>query len=48
MKTKYIIYTALALLVAYLIYNKFFSEGAKKSLRLWLRARVIRKKAEAQ
>ncbi|WP_121808247.1 efflux RND transporter periplasmic adaptor subunit [Mucilaginibacter kameinonensis] len=31
MKTKYIIYTALALLVAYLIYNKFFSEGAKKS-----------------
>ncbi|PWK67651.1 membrane fusion protein (multidrug efflux system) [Mucilaginibacter oryzae] len=31
MKTKYIIYTALALLVAYLVYNKFFSEGAKKS-----------------
>ena len=31
MKTKYIIYSALALLVAYLVYNKFFSEGAKKS-----------------
>jgi membrane fusion protein (multidrug efflux system) len=32
MKTKYIIYTALALLVAYLIYNKFFSKSAKEAL----------------
>jgi membrane fusion protein (multidrug efflux system) len=31
MKTKYIIYTALALLVAYLVYNKFFSKNAKES-----------------
>ncbi|TFF34032.1 efflux RND transporter periplasmic adaptor subunit [Mucilaginibacter psychrotolerans] len=30
MKTKYIIYTLLALLVAFLIYNKFFSEHAKE------------------
>jgi membrane fusion protein (multidrug efflux system) len=29
MKTKYIIYTLLALLVAFLIYNKFFSKKAK-------------------
>jgi len=31
MKTRYIIYTLLALLVAFLIYNKFFSEHAKKT-----------------
>lgn len=31
MRTRYIIYTALALLVAYLIYNKFFSKSAKES-----------------
>ena len=31
MRTRYIIYTALALLVAYLIYNKFFSQSAKES-----------------
>ncbi|MDR6941962.1 efflux RND transporter periplasmic adaptor subunit [Mucilaginibacter pocheonensis] len=31
MRTRYIIYIALALLVAYLIYNKFFSPGAKQS-----------------
>jgi membrane fusion protein (multidrug efflux system) len=31
MRTRYIIYTALALLVAYLIYNKFFSKNAKES-----------------
>ncbi|WP_184544166.1 efflux RND transporter periplasmic adaptor subunit [Mucilaginibacter sp. FT3.2] len=31
MKTKYIIYTALALLVAYLVYNKFFSKNAKET-----------------
>ncbi|OOQ58515.1 efflux RND transporter periplasmic adaptor subunit [Mucilaginibacter pedocola] len=30
MKTKYIIYTLLALLVAFLIYNKFFSQHAKE------------------
>jgi membrane fusion protein (multidrug efflux system) len=30
MKTKYIIYTLLALLVAFLIYNKFFSKHAKE------------------
>ena len=30
MKTKYIIYLLLALLVGYLIYNKFFSAKAKK------------------
>ncbi|TSD63888.1 efflux RND transporter periplasmic adaptor subunit [Inquilinus sp. KBS0705] len=30
MKTKYIIYTLLTLLVAFLIYNKFFSERAKE------------------
>ncbi|RFZ81817.1 efflux RND transporter periplasmic adaptor subunit [Mucilaginibacter terrenus] len=30
MKTKYIIYTLLALLVAFLIYNKFFSQRAKE------------------
>jgi membrane fusion protein (multidrug efflux system) len=30
MKTKYIIYTLLALLVAFLIYNKFFSDHAKE------------------
>ncbi|MDB4925566.1 efflux RND transporter periplasmic adaptor subunit [Mucilaginibacter sp.] len=29
MKTKYIIYTLLALLIAFLIYNKFFSDHAK-------------------
>jgi membrane fusion protein (multidrug efflux system) len=31
MKTKYIIYTLLALLVAFLIYNKFFSKKAKQT-----------------
>ncbi|MFA6247811.1 MAG: efflux RND transporter periplasmic adaptor subunit [Mucilaginibacter sp.] len=31
MKTKYIIYTLLALLVAFLIYNKFFSKRAKQT-----------------
>jgi membrane fusion protein (multidrug efflux system) len=31
MKTKYIIYTLLALLVAFLVYNKFFSDHAKKT-----------------
>jgi membrane fusion protein (multidrug efflux system) len=31
MKTKYIIYTLLALLVAFLIYNKFFSKKAKQA-----------------
>nr|WP_067061560.1 efflux RND transporter periplasmic adaptor subunit [Mucilaginibacter sp. L294] len=31
MKTKYIIYTLLALLVAFLIYNKFFSKRAKQN-----------------
>ncbi|GGH16968.1 efflux RND transporter periplasmic adaptor subunit [Mucilaginibacter phyllosphaerae] len=31
MKTKYIIYTLLALLVAFLIYNKFFSKHAKQT-----------------
>ncbi|WPU94417.1 efflux RND transporter periplasmic adaptor subunit [Mucilaginibacter sabulilitoris] len=31
MRTRYIIYIALALLVAYLIYNKFFSPHAKES-----------------
>jgi membrane fusion protein (multidrug efflux system) len=31
MKTKYIIYTLLALLVAFLIYNKFFSKKAKQN-----------------
>lgn len=31
MKTKYIIYTLLALLVAFLIYNKFFSKRAKEN-----------------
>ncbi len=31
MRTRYIIYTALALLVAYLVYNKFFSEKAKET-----------------
>jgi membrane fusion protein (multidrug efflux system) len=31
MKTRYIIYTALALLVAYLVYNKFFSKASKES-----------------
>ncbi|MDN5286796.1 MAG: efflux transporter periplasmic adaptor subunit [Mucilaginibacter sp.] len=31
MKPRYIIYTALALLVAYLIYNKFFSKASKES-----------------
>ncbi len=30
MKTKYIIYTLLALLVAFLMYNKFFSQAAKE------------------
>lgn len=30
MKTKYIIYTLLALLIAFLIYNKFFSQRAKE------------------
>ncbi|MFD0794500.1 efflux RND transporter periplasmic adaptor subunit [Mucilaginibacter litoreus] len=30
MKTRYIIYTLLALVVAFLIYNKFFSKGAKE------------------
>jgi membrane fusion protein (multidrug efflux system) len=32
MKTKYIIYTLLALLVAFLIYNKFFSKRAKQNI----------------
>jgi len=32
MKTKYIIYTLLALLVAFLIYNKFFSKKAKQNI----------------
>jgi membrane fusion protein (multidrug efflux system) len=31
MKTKYVIYTLLALLVAFLIYNKFFSKRAKQT-----------------
>jgi membrane fusion protein (multidrug efflux system) len=31
MKTKYIIYTLLALLVAFLLYNKFFSKKAKQT-----------------
>jgi membrane fusion protein (multidrug efflux system) len=48
MKTKYIIYTALALLVAYLIYNKFFSEGAKKSAAAMASGKGDRKKAAAR
>ncbi|RYU86957.1 efflux RND transporter periplasmic adaptor subunit [Mucilaginibacter terrigena] len=31
MKTKYVIYTLLALLVAFLVYNKFFSKRAKQN-----------------
>jgi membrane fusion protein (multidrug efflux system) len=31
MRTRYIIYTALTLLVAYLVYNKFFSKNAKET-----------------
>lgn len=31
MKTRYIVYTLIALIVAYLIYNKFFSDHAKKN-----------------
>ncbi|MBB5396743.1 MULTISPECIES: efflux RND transporter periplasmic adaptor subunit [unclassified Mucilaginibacter] len=31
MKTKYVIYTLLALLVAFLVYNKFFSKKAKQN-----------------
>lgn len=30
MKTRYVIYTLLALLIAYLLYNKFFSKNAKE------------------
>lgn len=30
MKTRYVIYTVLALVLAYLLYNKFFSKGAKE------------------